>query len=89
MSSGDELIAREDKLKELRRIGIEAYGRRFLRTHSVEELRNDFEKLVLLDVGSNELGQRRGLGSCCRARPNARGQDEREASERLRKDSSQ
>ncbi len=42
----DEFIEREEKLKELRKTGVQPYGRKFPRTHSVRKLRDDFELFV-------------------------------------------
>ena len=43
----DELVVqREEKLSELRKLGVEPYGRRFPRTHSIAEIRDNFNALV-------------------------------------------
>ncbi len=45
ISPAGELEARKSKLKKLQEMGIEPYGRKFLRTHSIEEIKENFDDL--------------------------------------------
>jgi len=43
----DHLIAqREEKLRQLRKIGVEPYGGKFERTHSIKELTDNFDRIA-------------------------------------------
>jgi lysyl-tRNA synthetase class 2 len=42
----DELTVRQEKLKRLKELGVEPYGRKFIRTHSVRQLIEKFEALA-------------------------------------------
>ena len=41
----DEFAQREEKLRKLKEIGVQAYGGKFQRTHSIKELIDNFEQL--------------------------------------------
>jgi len=53
--SEDLVAQRKEKLKELRKIGVEPYGRKFPRTHSLKELKDGFDGLVNLEEEVNAV----------------------------------